>query len=246
MSPALKLYLNLRKSGKILPQSREGGIMELKEAIMTRKSIRGFKEEPVSKEVLRDVLTLACRAVSALNSQPWNFAVITGDIKEKIGEENVACYIKGAAEDVEDPVLDGKYKTRRVAIAKQLFKEMDIARENVEKREWWTRRGFKFFDAPAAILIYMDEELDIEHNIFNIGCVVQNICLAAMEYGLGTCVELQAVNYLEGVRKYLDIPKEKNFVIGIAIGYPDDEFPANKVITEREDIDDITKWYGFE
>ena len=67
-----------------------------------------------------------------------------------------------------------------------------------------------------------------------------------MEFGLGTCVELQAVNYLKGIRKYLDIPEEKNFVIGIAVGYPDEDFPANRVISGREDIDDITSWYGFE
>lgn len=220
--------------------------MELREAIQNRKSIRGFKDEPVSKETLKEVLALASRAVSALNSQPWKFAVLTGDIKEKIGEENVACYVNDEPEDVTDPQLDGIYRRRRIDIAKQLFSVMEIAREDVEKREWWTKRGFRFFDAPAAILIYMDEDLDVADNIFNIGCVTQNICLAAMEYGLGTCVELQAVNYLKGVHKYLDIPEEKNFVIGIAIGYPDDEFPANSVVTAREDINDITSWYGFD
>ena len=72
--------------------------------------------------------------MSALNSQPWKFAVLTGDLTEKIGEENVACYVNNEPEDVTDPQLDGIYRRRRIDIAKQLFSVMGIAREDVEKR----------------------------------------------------------------------------------------------------------------
>ena len=115
-------------------------------------------------------------------------------------------------------------------MAKQLFGAMEIAREDKEKRRWWTTRGFKFFDAPAAFIIYMDDELS-DLSKFDIGCLTQNICLAAMEYGL---------------RKYTDIPQNKKFVIGIAIGYPDENFPANSVKSDRAELDEITSWYGFD
>ena len=130
-------------------------------------------------------------------------------------------------------------------MAKQLFGAMEIAREDKEKRRWWTTRGFKFFDAPAAFIIYMDDELS-DLSKFDIGCLTQNICLAAMEYGLETCVEIQAVMYQKGLRKYTDIPQNKKFVIGIAIGYPDENFPANSVKSDRAELDEITSWYGFE
>ena len=67
-----------------------------------------------------------------------------------------------------------------------------------------------------------------------------------MEYGLETCVEIQAVMYQKGLRKYTDIPQNKKFVIGIAIGYPDENFPANSVKSDRAELDEITSWYGFE
>ena len=53
----------------------------------------------------------------------------------------------------------GVYKHRQITLAKQLFKAMDIPRENKEKRAWWLERGFRFFDAPAAIIIATDKVL---------------------------------------------------------------------------------------
>lgn len=220
--------------------------MELKEALLTRRSIRGFKDTPVPKEIIEDILKTGMRAVSANNTQPWEFAVITGDVLKKIGEENVQSFVNGEEEDYGDAAFEGVYRQRLVGVAKQLFAAMDIKREDKEKRFWWVQRGFRFFDAPCAIILYMDGGLDEEACRFDMGCVAQNICLAAMEHGVGTCVEYQAIMYQKALKKHLDLPEGKKFVAGIAIGYPDPEFPANNVVSEREDIDNITKWYGFE
>ena len=64
--------------------------------------------------------------------------------------------------------------------------------------------------------------------------MLQTICLASLAYGLGTCIELQGVFYPEAIRKYTGIPDSKRFVVSIAIGYPDWDFPANKVTSQRE------------
>ena len=220
--------------------------MEIREAIMTRKSIRGFKDTPVSKETIADILNTASRSVSALNSQPWRCIVLAGDIKDKIGEANVQAFLSGAEEDVKDPVMQGEGRKRMIGVAKQLFAAMDIQREDKEKRLWWSQRGFRFFDAPAVVLICIDKEFDSEFHRLDIGAFMQNFTLAAMDYGLGTCVELQAVTYLGGVREYLDVDPDAEFVVGIALGYPDDDFPANHVVSERADMAGLTEWYGFE
>lgn len=219
--------------------------MEIREAILGRKSIRGFKDKAVPREIIEDILQTAIRAVSANNTQPWEFAVITGDVLKKIGEENVRAFVAGEAEDYEDTEFAGVYRQRLVGVAKQLFAAMDIAREDKEKRFWWMQRGFRFFDAPCAVIMYMDDSLDEAASRFDMGCVAQNICLAAMEHGIGTCVENQAIMYQKALRKYLDIPENKRFVAGIALGYPDPDFPANQVVSEREELDAITRWYGF-
>ena len=123
---------------------------------------------------------------------------------------------------------------------------MEVAREDKEKRLWWAQRGFRFFDAPAVIILYMDSSLDQAACRVEMGCVAQNICLAAMEHGLGTCVENQAINYQKALRRELGISDDKCFITGIAIGYPDWDFPANNVISTRVDISENTKWFGFD
>lgn len=220
--------------------------MNLQEGMLTRRSIRGFQDTPVSKELLEDVLRLGTSAVSALNTQPWEFVVLTGELKDKIAQTNIDCFLAGDEPDIDDPVMQGRSRANMIGIAKQLFGAMDIKREDKAKRTWWTQRGFGFFGAPAVILICLDNASDAVYHRIDVGAVCQNIALAAHSYGLGTCVELQAVMYQKGIKEYLPQHADKNFVIGIAIGYPDEEFPANDVVSTRDNIDDITTWYGFE
>jgi nitroreductase len=221
--------------------------MELREAINGRRSIRGFTSQPVARETLREVLNLATRAVSSINCQPWEFVVATGAVLDALKERNMEMLRNGEPEDRKDAeVPDGPYKDRGRTIGKALLSAMNITREDKEGRVWWNERGYRFFDAPAVIFLLMDESLDETAYRFDMGCVAQNICLAALEQGLGTCVEDQAVTYQKGARELLNIPESKRFVIGIAIGYPDQEFPANNVVSTREDIDQITSWHGFE
>lgn len=220
--------------------------MELKEAVMKRRSIRGYLDTPVSREVIREVLELAVHAVSGVNSQPWEFYVVAGDKLEELKAYNTAAFRRRDAEDRADPeVPDGIYRDRSRAIGKALLGAMGITREDKEKRAWWGERGFRFFDAPAVIFLLMDDSLEETAYRLDMGCVTQNITLAAMEKGLGTCVADQAVTYQKGAREILGIPENKRFVVGISIGYPDNGFAANQVVSEREPVEDITVWCGL-
>ena len=58
--------------------------MEVVEAIKARKSIRAFLPQPVAKEVLEEILELAVRSPSWANTQPWEVAVIGGEIMEQV------------------------------------------------------------------------------------------------------------------------------------------------------------------
>lgn len=219
--------------------------MELMEAILARRSIRAFRPEPVSREVLSKVLELGTRAVSANNSQPWQFAVVTGEMLERLKEHNLKALAEGSPPDRQEATYPEPYLRRGKEIGKQLFAAMGIGREDRERRNWWTERGYRFFDAPALILVYMDECLEETAAWFDLGCVTQNICQAALVYGLGTCVEEQAVTFQKGLQSLLGLPDSAKLAYGIAIGYPDWDFPANQVVSLREPVDDITRWYGF-
>lgn len=221
--------------------------MELRKAITGRSSVRGYTKEKVSKETLYDVLTLASRAISGENCQPWEFVVVTGELLDEIRESNAYAFKNNLPEDRPFAALPGGiYKERSRTIGKALLGKMNIAREDKEGRMWWWERGYRFFDAPAVIFVLMDEDFEETAYRFDIGCVTQNICLAAYEYGLGTCVADQAIAYQKKVRELLQIPDRKYFVTGIAIGYPDMDFAANHVVSEREDVNLLTSWHGFE
>ena len=51
--------------------------MELKKAILERRSIRAFSEKPVEKNLLKELLTAGIYAPTAGNIQPWLFFSIT-------------------------------------------------------------------------------------------------------------------------------------------------------------------------
>ena len=64
--------------------------MDIIDAIYQRMSIRDFLPDPVPAETLEEILTAACRSPSAMNSQPWEFVVLTGAPLDRIREENVS------------------------------------------------------------------------------------------------------------------------------------------------------------
>ena len=224
--------------------------MDVEEAIKTRKSIRAFKPDPIPKAVLREILEIASRAPSAMNTQPWEFIVLTGHALEDVRRANVEMLNSGTPPQPEHLVVgwpsDSEYRKRQVDLAKQLFKLMDIPREDKEKRAQWMERGFRYFDAPAAIIILTDRSLSDAGPLIDIGAVIQSICLAALNRGIGTCIEDQGTMYPQVLRKSAGIPDSKRIIMAIAIGYPDWDFPANKVNTAREPVENIATWYGFE
>ncbi|MCL2475420.1 MAG: nitroreductase family protein, partial [Chloroflexi bacterium] len=54
------------------------------EAILSRRSIRRFTQEPLTEEQIETILKCACAAPSAMNGQPWYFLVITD--RQKLNE----------------------------------------------------------------------------------------------------------------------------------------------------------------
>jgi len=223
--------------------------MDIIEAISQRKSIRGFKTDPVSKDVLAKILASACRAPSTMNTQPWEFAVITGDVLNRIRSAIVEKLHKGEPMKPDHHIVSWSnysiYRKRQIELAKGLFSIMDIPREDKQKRAAWLERGFRFFDAPVGILLLTDKSLSDSAPLLDLGAAMQNICLAALHFGLGTCIEDQSVLYPEVSREIAGIPENKRIIIAIAIGYPDWDFPANAVSTDRESLDTNTRWIGF-
>lgn len=223
--------------------------MDVVEAITTRKSVRDFKSDPVSREIIEKILRIASRAPSAMNTQPWEFIVLANNVLDSVRREVLKKVRAQEKPHSEHSVVgwprESVYRQRQVELAKEIFRLMDIGREDADKRSAWIERGFLYFNAPAVIVICVDRQLEKGTPIFDIGAVTQNICLVALQCGLGTCIEDQGVMYPEVLRKYCEIPDSKQIVIAVAIGYPNVDFPANRLETSREPVDAITTWCGL-
>ena len=223
--------------------------MEYHEVINGRRSTRGFLDKPVSVEVLKEVIELAVRAPSSMNTQPWHFHIVTGEVLDNIRRENTKRNVEGVPQsrEIKSPLgYQGKHRERQVEIAIQLFQEMGIERDDAEGRQDWVLRGFRQFDAPVAIIVTFDEELkEDDISKFDCGAAVNGLVNAGWSKGLGAVINSQGIMQSPVVREYAKIPDNQIIMICVAMGYPDEEFPANKVISKRRPIEEVATFHGF-
>jgi len=218
--------------------------MELKDAIRKRQSIRAFKSDPVPREILNSIMEDALLAPSWGNTQPWEFTIAGGDTVRKLGEEFSNEKLNKVPDNPNFEMPEkwpdqhmGRYRD----VGKGLFDTLSIGRRDIEKRTRHYVNMYKFFGAPNVIFIYIDKELGI-YSVLDVGIVIQNIALLAVDYGLGTCIEAAAVRYPDILRNHVNIPESKKLVMGIAIGYPDRDSPYNTYKSGRDNVDVFVKW----
>lgn len=103
--------------------------MDYEKAALERRSIRGYKPDPVPKELIDEVISVARLAPSSMNTQPWHFHVISGSPLERIREGNTERMMSGAPPDREIKThggYQGIHRDRQKEIAAQLFAAMEI------------------------------------------------------------------------------------------------------------------------
>lgn len=224
--------------------------MDFANLARARRSIRGYKPDPVPKEVILEILDVASAAPSSMNTQPWHFHVLTGAPLDRIRQGNSERMLAGAPVQREIPMhdpYDGIHRHRQVEIAKQLFAAMGIARDDKDRRQDWVMRGFRQFDAPVSIVVTFDRALAhsaVAH--FDIGAVVYGLVLAAWERGLGAVINGQGIMQSDVVREHAQIPEDEVIMTCVAMGYPNDDFEANNVKSTRRPADDLATFVGFE
>ena len=224
--------------------------MEYDDVIMGRRSIRGYLQKPVPKELIAEVLRLAMRAPSSMNTQPWNFHVITGEPLDRIRAGNTERNLAGVPHSREFRTghpFEGVHRERQIGVAKQLFAAQGIARDDKEARLDWVLRGFRQFDAPVCVIITYDKELaDSDDTPFDCGAATTALVNAAWSRGLGCVINSQGIMQSPVVREHAGIPDDQVIMKAVALGWPDDSFPANAVVSERKSVEEATRWVGFD
>ena len=225
--------------------------MDLDEAMQERRSIRGFTDDPVSRELLEEILTLANHAPSSMNTQPWHFHVLTGEVLENVRKGNTERMLGGVPPSREIPAhgkYEGVHRDRQVEIAKQLFAAMGIERHDAERRQDWVMRGFRQFDAPVSVVVTYDRALN-DHGpvaIFDAGAATYGLVLAAWSRGLGAVINGQGIMQSPVVRECADIPEDQVILTCVALGWPDETFEANAVKSLRRKTGEVATFQGFD
>jgi len=220
------------------------------DVVLGRRSIRGYLKKPVPKALIREVIEMAMRAPSSLNTQPWNFYVVSGDPLDRIRAGNTERNLAGVPDSREfrgHGAYAGAHRERQIEIAKQLFGVMGITREDKAGRQDWVLRGFRQFDAPVSIVVTYDRSIhggDIAP--FDCGAVTNALVNAAWSRGLGCVINSQGIMQSPVVREHAGIADDQVIMICVALGYPDDSFPANAVVSRRKSVDEAVVFVGFD
>jgi nitroreductase len=215
--------------------------MELEKVMTERHSTRVFLDKPIGRETLEKLLFLSTRGPSAINLQPWEFTVVMGEERERLSrvlvktmrERNISCG-PDAVRPLPEHFIDRQRKLMD-CILPSLDKGTDF-------QDFINEGSCNFYGAPAAIILTIDQAFS-RSRLVDVGIAVGYMVLAAHNMGLGTCPIGLISAFDDEIREMLNIPDEKNIVIGIAVGYPDPESPINRVISERTPVHEVARFY---
>ncbi len=219
--------------------------MDAIDCIRGRMSIRKFRDEEVPRELLEKVIDAARFSPSYKNSQPWNVAVVSGEKKRELSALLVKLLEDGKepCPDLPAPESWPEPEASRIADLFRKRKEatgIDLAAPEMIKKA--KKANFQFYGAPHAIFLYQHSSLS-QWSIFDIGLFAQTLMLAAYAEGLGTVPQAFVTDYSEDVKRFLGIQSDMRLVLGISIGWPDMDSPANAMRTDRSPLDEICTWH---
>ncbi|MGH3429337.1 MAG: nitroreductase family protein [Mycobacteriales bacterium] len=207
---------------------------DLDEVMRDRRSTRLFlRHKPVPRELLDEALALAIRAPSNSNIQPWHVVFASGPARDRLVK---ALLEEAEAGSPQVPALPAAFAHLRRDLGAAVYGSMGIARHDAEARRIAVLRNWEFFRAPLAGIVCMHRDLDYVDSM-GVGMFLQTLLLALTARELATCVQQSIAGYPDTIREQLDIPDDMRILCGLAIGYPDPDFPGNALRVGRNPID---------
>ncbi len=214
--------------------------MDVYEAVKSRRAVRGFTDEPVSREVFERVLSAAARSPSGSNIQPWNVYVVTGAPLAELKKRAVERVATGVPWDEREyemypPAMKSPYRERRSAFGEERYRALGVAREDSEARMRAAIANWDCFGAPAALFVYIDRDMG-PAQWADLGMYLQSVMLLLRDEGLHSCPQMAWSQVRETVADVLSPPDGLILFCGLSIGYGD---PAVSYIrTGRAPLDE--------
>ena len=219
--------------------------MEILEGIKTRQSIRAFKPNPITQDVMKKILQAASTSPSYTNTQPWEVVVVSGKKKDELSRKLLELARAKASTNPDLHMPKGwpaalEQRAREHGVRR--LNTLGMARDDEAGREKLRLMNFEFYDAPCALFLFIDGTLG-EWSIFDMGIFSQTLILAAHSLGVESCLQASVTNYAPEIKKFLGIRGSKKLVICISLGYPDETAKLNTYRSLKQKPDEFTKWY---
>ena len=217
-------------------------------AITTRRSLRAFLPTPVPRETVEQILSVASRAPSGTNTQPWRVYVLTGAAKESLSGKIVAAY--------DDPQLRAThteeyayyptewvspYIDRRRKVGWDLYSLLGIAKTDKARMHAQHRRNYEFFGAPVGMMFTIDRVMR-QGSWLDFGMFLQSVMVAARGRGLDTCPQAAFTQFHRIIIEHVGAPASETLVCGMSLGYADPDAIENTLATEREPVAGFAKF----
>lgn len=219
--------------------------MNVSEAVKRRTSVRAFRPDPVSGEVVRELIEQAARAPSGGNLQPWRVQAIAGEpLKQLLELARSKGPDPASGYTVYPENLWEPYRTRRFRNGEQLYASISIPREDKAARLRQLAKNAELFGAPVGIFVFVDRKMGAPQWA-DLGMYLQTLMLLAVERGLDTCPQEYWARYSTLVERFFEIPDDQMLFCGTALGYRDETAPINQWRADRAPSDEWVRLRGF-
>ena len=223
-------------------------MMNVKEAFVSRRSVRRFLPDNVSKEKIENILEGAAFTPSGHNIQPWHVYVIQGKKKLSMTNSIIEAIKDGSANEMKNEFdyypteWFEPFVSRRRAVGFELYNLLGIGRDDFEARDKQMQENFHFFGAPVGMFITMDRRL-ATGTFMDLGMFIQSILVGARGEGLHSCGQVAFTKFHTLIAEQLKFKENEMLVCGVSIGYEDTSAPENALRVEKLQYSDFTTFY---
>lgn len=211
--------------------------------LRARRSVRGYRPDPVPEAVQAEIFALAALAPSNCNIQPWQVHVISGESLRALGRALVAAAGAPRPDVPMDTAYRGVFRARQIGAAVALYSAMGIARDDHEGRRAAFLRNLDAFGAPHCAFVFLPEGFGLRE-ASDLGGYAQTLMLAMASRGVASCAQGALSLHPDIVRAHLGLEAGPQLIMGIAFGYEDEGHPANAARTDRAGPDEIVTHHG--
>ncbi len=219
-------------------------------AITTRRSVRKFLPDPVPQATVEEILTVASRAPSGTNMQPWRVHVVTGARRQALSDALLHAHShESELHDEEFRYYPAEwfepFLGRRRRIGWDLYGLLGIERADKAGMHRQHGRNYAFFDAPVGLIFTIHRRLE-KGSLIDYGMFLQNVMVAARARGLDTCPQASFLQFHRVLEHMLPLAAEESVVCGMSLGYADPDAPENRLVTERAPLSEFARFQGFD